>query len=226
MLSHAGAILNRSPLAILLSRSAQDISEGSFFSFKISSIYFEVVISFKSFNSTGAISLFQIIAQWCFFWVGPNPQVFSQDLTWLFLFPRISSNFLSKFDVRMNYHQSNAFHQDLSNSFHRWFNLFILILPECLNKFMVVFLIIILCIWRPKKSFTSISYPFSQRFVVLVQGHPLIIVLIMKILFLPPEPIISEDLFILSLQLSFSKSYRCFVQAIFNQFVILSFSWI
>ena len=31
MLSHAGAILNRSPLAILLSRSAQDISEGSFF---------------------------------------------------------------------------------------------------------------------------------------------------------------------------------------------------
>ena len=48
-------------------------------------------------------------------------------------FPRIlpgSSNFLgvilkfiSKFDVRMSYHQSNAFLQDLSNSFHRWFNL-------------------------------------------------------------------------------------------------------
>ena len=29
--SYAGAILNRSPLAILLSRSAQDISEGSSF---------------------------------------------------------------------------------------------------------------------------------------------------------------------------------------------------
>ena len=31
--------------------------------------------------------------------------------------------FLSKFDVRMNYHQSYVFLQDLSNSFHRWFNL-------------------------------------------------------------------------------------------------------
>ena len=31
MFSHAGAILNRSPLTILLSRSAQNISEGSSF---------------------------------------------------------------------------------------------------------------------------------------------------------------------------------------------------
>ena len=49
-------------------------------------------------------------------------------------FPKISSNFLSKFDLRMNYHQSNVLLQDLSNSFHRWLNLFVLILPECLNN--------------------------------------------------------------------------------------------
>ena len=30
-------------------------------------------------------SLFKIV-QRCIFWVGPNPQVFSQDLTWLFYF--------------------------------------------------------------------------------------------------------------------------------------------
>ena len=67
--------------------------------------------------------------------MGPNPQVFSQDLTWLFLFPRSYPQiYISKFDVRMIYHQSNAFLQDLSNSFHRWLNLFVLILPECLNN--------------------------------------------------------------------------------------------
>ena len=130
MLSHAGAILNRSPLAILLSRSAQDISEGSFFSFEIGSIYFEVVISFNPFNSTGAFSLLNHSNDVSFEWALTHRS-----------FPRIlpdSSNFTGailnsfrKFDVRMNYHQSNAFHQDLSNSFRRWLNLFVLILPEC-----------------------------------------------------------------------------------------------
>ena len=57
MHSQAGEILNLSPLAIQLFRSAEDISEGLSFPFLICSSYFEVVISFKSFNSIAAIYL-------------------------------------------------------------------------------------------------------------------------------------------------------------------------
>ena len=76
------------------------------FSFSIRSSYFEVVTSFKPFNSTGAISF----SSNHFYGVS-----FEWDLTHR-LFPRIlpdSSNFsgvilkfISKFDVRMSYHQS------------------------------------------------------------------------------------------------------------------------
>ena len=38
-------------------------------------------------------------------------------------FPEATPDFFSKFDVRMNSHQSYVLLQDLSNSFHRWFNL-------------------------------------------------------------------------------------------------------
>ena len=75
----------------------------------------------------------------------------------------------------MIYHQSNVFLQDLPNSFHHWFNFSILLYSGVSQQFTVVFLVVFLIIWRPKKSFTSLSYPFSQRFMVLVQGHPLII---------------------------------------------------
>ena len=69
---------------------------------------------------------------------------------------------------------------------------------------MVVFLIVILNIWRPKKSFSSKSYPFSQRCVVQACCHPLIIVFDCENSFHPsraiqeslqfdsPEPIFSE----------------------------------
>ena len=50
---------------------------------------------------------------------------------------------------------------------------------------MVVFLIIILYVWRPKKSFTSISYPLSHRFVILACCHPLIIIFDCENLFSP-----------------------------------------
>ena len=40
---------------------------------------------------------------------------------------------------------------------------------------MVVFLVVILRFWRPKKSFSSKSYPFSQGSMVLALRHPLII---------------------------------------------------
>ena len=57
MLSHADATRNHSALAIHLFRSVEHISEDSCFPFSIRSSYFEVVIPFKPFNSTGAISL-------------------------------------------------------------------------------------------------------------------------------------------------------------------------
>ena len=59
------------------------ISRRFVFPLYIRSSSFEDVISFKSFNSTGEISLFNH-SNGVFSWVGPNPHVFSQDLTWLF----------------------------------------------------------------------------------------------------------------------------------------------
>ena len=55
--AYASVSLNHSPLAIQLFQSAQDISEDSCFLFLILSSYFEVVISFKPFNSTGVTSI-------------------------------------------------------------------------------------------------------------------------------------------------------------------------
>ena len=91
---------------------------------------FEDVIFFKPFNSTGAFSLKSF--QRCIFWVGPNPQVFFQDLTWLFQFSRSSLKFISKFDVRMIYHQSNVFSKIYQILFiiGSTFSIFIL---ECIN---------------------------------------------------------------------------------------------
>ena len=96
------------------------------FPFSIRSRYFEVVISFKSFYLTGT----NLSSKQSFYGVS-----FEWALTHR-SFPRIlpdSSNFfvvilkfIAKFDVRMFYHQSNVFLQDLSNSFHRWRNLSIL----------------------------------------------------------------------------------------------------
>ena len=57
MLSHADAARNHSALAIHLFRSVEHISEDSCFPFSIRSRDFEVVISFKPFNSIGVISL-------------------------------------------------------------------------------------------------------------------------------------------------------------------------
>ena len=76
-----------------------------------------------------------------------------------------------------------------------------------------------------------------SRFMVLACCHPLIIVFDCENSFHPsgaiqesfqfdsPEPIIS-DLFILSFQLSFSKSYQCIAQVFPSQLVISSFSCI
>ena len=80
--------------------------------------------------------------------------------------------------------------------------------------------------------------PFSSRFVILACCHPLIIIFDGENPFHPPgdiqgyfqfdyqEPIISEDLFILSFQLSFSIFFRCIVQVMSSPPMISSFSCI
>ena len=112
------------------------------FSFLIRSNYFKVVTSFKSFNSTGAIFLLNHSNVVSFEWALTH-RSFPRNLPDSSNFSGVIPKFFSKFDVRMNYHQSNVFLQDLSNSFHRWFNLsnFHSGVPQ---KFMVVFLIVIL----------------------------------------------------------------------------------
>ena len=92
-------------------------------------------------------------------------------------------------------------------------------------------------ILKTEEEFLLNLAPFSSRFMVLAWCHPLIIVFDCENSFHPsgaiqesfqfdsPEPIISE-LFILSFQLSFSKSYRCIIQVFSNQLVISSFSCI
>ena len=124
MFSHAGAILNRSPLAILLFRSAQDISEDTF-PFSILSSSFEDVTSFKTFNSTGATSLLNHFNGVSFEWALTH-RSFSRILPDSSYFPGVILNSFSKSDVRMIHHQSYVFLQDLSISFHRWLNLSIL----------------------------------------------------------------------------------------------------
>ena len=108
MLSHAGISLNHSPLAIQLFRSAEDISEDSCFH-SASILTISRLLPHSSHLIQPVQSLFKIISNGVFFWVGPNPQVFSQDLTWLFELSGAILKFISKFDVRMNFHQSHAF---------------------------------------------------------------------------------------------------------------------
>lgn len=121
------------PLLAIYYSGVLKISRRFVFPLYIRSSSFEDVPSFKSFNSTGATYLLNHFNGVSFEWALTHRSI-PRILPDSSYFPEISSNFLSKFDVRMNYHQSNVFLQDLSNSFHRWLNLFVLILPECLNN--------------------------------------------------------------------------------------------
>ena len=80
MLSHADAPLNHSLLPIHLFWSAEDISQDlCFHSQSVQDI--SRLLSHSSHLILPVQSLFQAILQRCFSRVGPNPQVFSQDLT-------------------------------------------------------------------------------------------------------------------------------------------------
>ena len=101
---------------------------------------------------------------------------------------------------------------------------------------MVVSLIVILYIARSKKSFSSKSYSFSQRFIVQAWCCPLKIVFDCVNYFHPSGQfrclfsliLRSHHLRIIhsSFQLSLSKSYECIVQVFSNQFGISSFTCI
>ena len=95
---------------------------------------FEDVTSFKPFNSTGAISFSSnhfngVYFEWALTHM-PFPRILPDSSN----FSRSYPKFFSKFDVRMNYHQSNAFLQDRLNSFQRWLNLFHFYILECINN--------------------------------------------------------------------------------------------
>ena len=145
MFSHAGAILNHSPLAVQLFRSAEDISEGSSCHSRSVNPILRMFISFKPFNSSGATSLLNHSTVF-YFELALTHRSFPRILPDSSYFPELSSNFFSKFDVRMIYHQSNVFLQDLPNSFHHWFNFSILLHSGVSQQFLVVFLVVILCI--------------------------------------------------------------------------------
>ena len=110
----------------------------------------QVFLSFKLFNSTGAISLQNRSTVFSFEWALTHRS-----------FPRIlpdSSNspgvILNSFQVwrKNGFHQSHAFSKIALKYFHRWFNLSNFH-SGVSQQFMVV-LIIFLNFWRPKKDFS------------------------------------------------------------------------
>ena len=115
----------------------------------------------------------------------------------------------------MIYHQSNIF----SKIFQILFivgSTFLIFHSGVPQQFLVVFLVIFLCIWRPKKSFPLNLVSFYQRFMALAWRHPLITVFdsensfhlsgansrVFSICY--PESI-NSGVFFLSFQLSFSN---------------------
>ena len=108
-------------LSLLNCSGVLKISRRFVFPLCIRSSSFEIGISFKPFNSTGALSLFKLFNGVSFEWALTH-RSFSRILPDSSYFPGATIKFFSKFDVRMNCHQSNAFLQDLSDSFYRWLN--------------------------------------------------------------------------------------------------------
>ena len=119
-------------LPLYISSRVLKISRRFVFPLSIRSSSFEVVTKFKPFNSTGAFSLksfYGVSFEWAL-----THRYFPRILPDSSYFIEAIFKFISKFDVRMIYHQSNVFLQDLSNSFHRWLNLSNFFIPECLNN--------------------------------------------------------------------------------------------
>ena len=148
---HAVAPLNHPPLAILYLECWRYIKR-FLLPLLIRSTYFEDVISFKPFNSTGAISLQNhsngVSLEWAI-----THRSFPRILPDSSNSPGVILKFFSKLDVRRSYHQSNAFSPRSFKFFHHWLNLSYFHFGVH-RQFMVVFLVVILGFWRPKKSFS------------------------------------------------------------------------
>ena len=123
----------------------------------------------------------------------------------------------------MIYHQSNVFLQDLSNSFHCWFNFYILLYSGVPQKFSVVVLVIILKNLKTEEEFSSISFSILFKIrdsSLLPSSHNCFR---LSEFFSPIRSnsrVFSVWLFAAhhrrfihsSFQLSYSKSYRCIIQ--------------
>ena len=160
VLSYAGVSLNHSLLAIQLFWSAEDVLEDSRFHSQFTQVLLRM-LSHSSNLIQPAQSPFQVIIQRCFSWVGPNPQFFSQDLTWLFYFPGAILKFISKFDVRMNCHQSYVFLQDLSKKFIVG-STFLIFILECLNNSWWCFSSSFSDFWNEEEFFLQILSVLSE----------------------------------------------------------------
>ena len=97
----------------------------------------------------------------------------------------------------MNYHQSNVFLQDLSNSFHSWLNLFVFDSSGVSKLFMVVFCRRHSQHLKTEEEFLFNLALFSSRFMVLACCHPLIIVFDCENLFHPSGDIQESSRFVI-----------------------------
>ena len=144
------------------------------FSFKIRSSYFEVVISFKPFNSTGAISLLNHFNGVSFEWALTH-RSFPRILPDSSNFPGAIPKFLSKFDVRMDF-----ISQLLSKIAFKFFSLLIQPLYSSLFRSVSTSHGGVSRrhsrILKTEEEFLLNPYSFSQRGVVQAWCHPLIIV--------------------------------------------------
>ena len=112
---------------------------------------FEDVPSFKPFNSTGAASLLNRSTVFSFEWALTH-RSFSRILPDSSNFPGAIPKFISKFDVRMNFHQSYSFSKIAFKIFSSLVHHFYSSLFRSASTILVV-LVIILNMWRPKKCF-------------------------------------------------------------------------
>ena len=131
---------------------------------KIRSSYLEIIISFKPFNSTGAISLLNCSTVFSFQWALTH-RSFPGILPDSSNFPGAILKFISMFDVRTNFHQSHAFSKINFKFFSSLVKPFLFfILPEypsnfggSRHHFQQV---------KTEEEFLLNPYPFFQRCVV------------------------------------------------------------
>ena len=155
MPSHNGTPHNLSPLAILLFRSAEDISEGSSchprsaqpISRLLShSSHVTQPVQSLSLNHFNGVSV-----EWAL-----THRSFPGSYLTLLIFPEVFANSFQSLTLEWFIISQMSFPGSFSNSFHSWLNPFAFDSPGVSKLFMVAFLVVILIIGRSKKIFLSI----------------------------------------------------------------------